>query len=265
MSSVLKVAAFQMATTDDVAENARKLHGAIDEAVQPPVGRAAESGAHVLIVPECALSGYLPRADLDLGAVARAQDELSSHAAERGLWLALGTTTRREGRLFNTALMYSPSGELAASYDKTHLTPQDEPVFAGGADLSVFKLGEWTAALQICFDMRFPENWRILRRQGAELVLHMSSASTGMGWKVPVRCRAAENGMFVVTVNDARAPQMMVSAICDPDGLHLARAAFNREMLITAELDRTKVKDDFLAARRTDLWDRPQHRKLLLE
>jgi predicted amidohydrolase len=58
---------------------------------------------------------------------------------------------------------------------------------------------------------------------------------------------------------------MMVSAICDPDGLHLARAAFNREMLITAELDRTKVKDDFLAARRTDLWDRPQHRKLLLE
>ncbi len=270
MSSVLKVAAFQMATTDDVAENARKLHGAIDEAVQPPVGRAAESGAHVLIVPECALSGYLPRADLDLGAVARAQDELSSHAAERGLWLALGTTTRREGRLFNTALMYSPSGELAASYDKTHLTPQDEPVFAGGADLSVFKIGEWTAALQICFDMRFPENWRILRRQGAELVLHMSSASTGMGWKVPVlngtmRCRAAENGMFVVTVNDARAPQMMVSAICDPDGLHLARAAFNREMLITAELDRTKVKDDFLAARRTDLWDRPQHRKLLLE
>ena len=136
--------------------------------------------------------------------------------------------------------------------------------------LPVFRVGEWKVGLQICFDMRFPENWRILRRQGAELILHLSNASTGAAWKVPVlegtvRCRAAENGMFVVSANDARPPQMMVSAICDPDGRHLACAKENREMIIYAELDRSAVKRDFLDARRTDLWSRPDLWRLLLE
>jgi len=262
MKSPLKVAALQMATGSDIAQNARKLHGAIDQ--------AAHAQAQLLVVPECALSGYLPRKDLDFGALADAQKEVVSHAAARGVWLALGTTTLRDGKWFNTALLFSPVGEVVASYDKTELTEADRAVFEPGSALPVFQVGEWQVGLQICFDMRFPENWRLLRRQGAELVLHLSNASTSAGWKVPVlegtvRCRAAENGMFVVSANDARAPQMLVSAICDPDGKHLACAEQNREMIITATLDRSAVKDDFLRARRTDLWSRPELWRLLLQ
>jgi len=117
--------------------------------------------------------------------------------------------------------------------------------------------------------MRFPENWRILRRRGAELVIHLSNASLGEGWKVPVlegavRSRAAENGMFVVSANDARRPQMMVSAICDPNGCDLARAPQDQEAIIYGELDRPAVKTGFLEARRTDLWAQPENRDLLL-
>ncbi len=262
MKSPLKVAVLQMATSDDIAQNAQKLHAAIDE--------AADGGAALLVVPECSLCGYLPKPQLDFGALQEAQDDLVAHCVARRIWFALGTTTRREGKWFNTALLFSREGDLAASYDKTELMPGDVGVFEPGDDLPVFRIGEWTVGLQICFDMRFPENWRILRRQGAELILHLSNASAGAGWKLPVldgtmRCRAAENGMLVVSANDARSPQMMVSAICDADGRHLACAEANREMMITATLDRATVKDDYLRARRTDLWGRPQFRSLLLQ
>lgn len=262
MKSPLKVAALQMATSDVIAENASRLGAAIDQ--------AAQAGANLLVVPECALSGYLPQPGLDFAALRQAQDSLVTRAAGRGLWLALGTTTRRKGKWFNSALLFSPGGKLVASYDKTQLTEGDARLFTPGSALPVFQVGNWKVGFQICFDMRFPENWRILRRLGAELILHLSNASTGAGWKTPVlggtiRCRAAENGLFIVSANDARRPQMLVSAICDPDGRHLACARKNREMMITATLDRSAVKEDFLRARRTDLWRRPEFRKLLLQ
>jgi len=262
MKSPLSVAAFQMATSNDVAQNASKLRVAVDE--------AADAGAELLVVPECALSGYPPQKNLDFDALAGAQTDVTSHAAEKGLWFALGTTTRRGEQWFNTALLFSPEGNLVASYDKTELIEVDRPIFAPGTELPVFRVGEWTLGLQICFDMRFPENWRILRLQGAQLILHLSNASGSGGWKVPVlegtmRCRAAENGMFVVCANDARSPQMLVSAICDPHGRHLASAEENREMIIYAQLDRSAVREDYLKARRTDLWSRPEFRSLLLE
>jgi predicted amidohydrolase len=257
----VKVAVLQMATSADPEGNAAKVGQALQD--------ADARGARLLVVPECALSGYLPARDLDFDALAAAEARVVEQVADVGLWLALGTTRLRDGSRRNTAVLYCPGGEVVGSYEKTHLTGADTPVFEPGDELPVFPLDDWTVGLQICFDMRFPENWRILRRKGAELIIHLSNASRSAAWKVPVlegavRSRAAENGMFVASANDARAPQMMVSAVCDPDGRDLARAAENEETLLVAELDRSGVKDDFLAVRRTDLWDRPEHRRLLL-
>ena len=262
MKSPLKAAALQMATSRSICRNVEKLCAAVDE--------AAHADADLLVVPECALSGYPPARNLDFDLLQEAQQNVAAHAASKQLWLALGTTTRRGDAWFNTALLFSPTGERVASYDKTELMPNERAVFTPGDALTAVRVGEWKVGLQICFDMRFPESWRILRRQGAELVLHLSNASGGDAWKVPVldgtvRCRAAENGMFVVSANDARRPQMMVSAVCDPDGKHLACAEENREMIIYAELDRTALRTDFLDARRTDLWSRPELWRLLLE
>ena len=262
MNSPLPVAAYQMATAFDVRENARKIHEAIDE--------CAAGHSRLLVTPECALSGYLPPPDLDFDLLRELEAEIVAHAADADLYLALGTTTERNGDWLNTAKLFSPTGRPLATYDKTELTGADKGVFAPGKDLPVFEIGNWTVGLQICFDMRFPENWRILRQQGATVILHLSSASRSSGWKVPVlegtiRCRAAENGMFVVSANDAREPQMLVSAICDPVGKHLAHAEENREMIIEATLDASELTEEYLSCRRTDLWNRPEYRRLLLE
>ncbi len=261
MRDSLRVAVFQMETAFDVGQNAGKIHAALD--------RARDEEAELLLVPECALSGYLPEPDLDFDALRQAEGELASHGAEAGVWLALGTTRSEGPEWFNAVRLYSPAGQVAAVYDKTHLTGDDQETFAAGDALPVFRTGAWTVGIQVCFDMRFPENWRILRRKGAELVIHLSNASRSAPWKVPVlagtvRSRAAENGMFVASANDARAPQMMVSAIYDPDGKELASAPENEEAMIFADLDRSLVKTDFLEHRRTDLWNRPENRSLLL-
>ncbi len=261
MKPVLRAAALQMCTSDDIARNADRICSAIEE--------ARDGGADLLVTPECALSGYPPPADLDFDALVEAEARLAESASAAGLWLAFGTTRRRSERWLNSAVLLSPAGEGLAEYGKTHLFGDDTEHFHAGERLPVFPCGEWTVGLQICFDMRFPENWRILRLKGAELVLHLSNASRSAAWKVPVlegavRSRAAENGMFVVSANDARPPQMMVSSICGPDGRDLARAAENEETLIFAELDRSAVKDEFLRLRRTDLWNRPENRSLLL-
>jgi predicted amidohydrolase len=250
-----------MATAADPSLNARKIRDALDA--------AAGAGAELLVVPECALSGYLPARNLDFAALAAAERKLAEEVRRVGIWLAYGTARREDDQCLNTALLLDPRGEQVARYDKTHLTRDDRGVFAPGGDLPVFRAGAWKLAIQICFDMRFPENWRILRRKGAQVALHLSNASRSDAWKVPVlegavRSRAAENGMFVVSANDARRPQMMVSAICDPDGEDLARAPENEEVIIYAELDRSAVKQDFLELRRTDLWDTDENRRMLL-
>ena len=261
MKSPLKAAAFQMAISSDVAQNAAKIHDALE--------RSAAEQAQLLVVPEGSLSGYPHGQDVDVEAAAAAEAELVAHASRAGLWLALGTTRRTLEGLWNTALLFSPAGELVLSYDKTHLTRSDRDVFMPGQELPIAQAGDWTVALQICYDMRFPENWRILRRKGAELVIHLVTASRGGAWKVPVlegavRSRAAENGMFVLSANDARAPQMMVSCACDPDGKDLMRAPVDEECLLFAELDRSLLATQHVEDRRTDLWSRPEHRDLLL-
>jgi len=256
---MLTVAALQMRTTFDLEANARRLHTAIADA----------AGVDLLVTPECALCGYLPKADIDLALLRALQDEIVAHAAEAGMHLVLGTTRVEDDRWFNTALLFSPTGALIGHYDKTHLFDGDKEVFAPGDALPVFRLGDWTIGMQICFDMRFAENWCILRGKGAELIVQPTNASCDAAWRVPVlggaiRTRAADNGVYVVCANDARTPQMMVSAICDPNGCDLARAPENEEALLIAKLDRTKIDPTIHNQRRTDLWSRPEHRDLLL-
>ncbi len=120
MDSPLTAAAFQMATGFDVQENARKI--------QDAVANAAGCGADLLVVPECALSGYLPSKDLDFGVLEEAEQRLAGAAAEAGIYLALGTTRPGDGLWRNTALLYSPEGRQIARYDKTHGTGGDNAV-----------------------------------------------------------------------------------------------------------------------------------------
>lgn len=250
----MKVAAYQMRVTADVEGNFRNIRGAIR--------RAARQGARVLVLPECALSGYPPlhyksTADIDTLRIAELNSEVCDLARQHSIWVILGTILMSSEGLLNSALVISDAGEIVGQYDKLHLMGGDRKFFAPGVGARVFDIAGVPTGLLICYDMRFPEAFRYLRERGAKVIVVILNACGGETWKLPVlegtfRCRAAENTCFVVAVNAAGPLQMATSRICDPLGLDLAAAKKETQQMIFADIDPTLTKQGYFHDRRTD-------------
>jgi predicted amidohydrolase len=242
-ASVLRVAAAQMMVSDSLSRNL--------ETILCVLQREAGRGIELLLFPETALSGY----SVNLGrvrppeewpAIQAALQAVSNAARQHGIWVIVGCDAWDDGAWVNRLYAFAPTGELAAHYDKVHLTADDARCYRPGKRDVVFELHGIRVGLQICYDVRFPEGYRSLLDQGAQLVLHPFCAASGGTWKIPVlaahlRSRAAENGVFVVAANAAGPLQMVVSQIVDPDGLILAQANQDHEEVIEATLDLAQV------------------------
>lgn len=257
----ITVAAAQMNVTGDHAKNKDKIIGCMSE--------ASGRGVDVLVFPECALSGYppvdIPSLDnLDPELIDGYLDEIRDSAARHRMWVCLGTAAFRKENWYNSALLISREGEIAAEYSKIHLCESDAVCFTQGNSLPVVSLEGIPVGMQICFDVRFPESWRVLKAKGAKVLLHLVNASEGdkwgMLWKLPIynstiRSRAAENAYFVVSANDSGPLQFAQSMIVDPEGMLLALANQEREEIISAELALNRVSDEWFKQRRTDLYE----------
>jgi predicted amidohydrolase len=139
-----------------------------------------------------------------------------------------------------------------------------------GAEIVTAELGELTAGLTVCYDLRFPELFRILALRGARLLLVPSAFTTATGrdhWEVLLRARAIENQAFVLAPNQVgQAPPHFDSfghsAIVDPWGTVLASAS-DEECFIAADLDlaaQDRVRESLpsLANRRPQAYAWPQ-------
>ena len=210
----MKVAAIQMVSSSSVAANCR--------AARRLLAQAAAQGAEVAVLPEYfCLMGF---EDTDKLQVAEQpgqgflQDFLAQCAREFRLWIAGGTLPLETGqpgeegtRVYNSTLVYDPTGQRVARYDKMHLfrfadgqrtfdetrvlRPGIEPVTFDlpSADGSTYRVG-----LSICYDLRFPELYRLLK---ADLLLVPSAFTfvTGQAhWEVLLRARAIENLAYVL-------------------------------------------------------------------
>jgi predicted amidohydrolase len=247
---VLRAAAVQLTATPDKARNL--------ETADRLVRRAAADGARLVVLPEKwsvlghgedLRSGAEP---LDGPAVTWAREA----ARELGIDLVAGSVSERvegEEKLRNTSLHIGADGEVQATYRKVHMfdvevdgtvyresaheEPGDEVVLSATAD--GVELG-----LTVCYDVRFPELYRILAIRGARIVTVPAAftlATTRDHWEVLVRARAIENQSFVIAANQVGEHVEGLrsggrSLIVDPWGLVLAQAA-DAETVITADLD----------------------------
>ncbi len=218
---------------------------------------AAAAGAQLVVLPEkwsvlgpgaVVRDGAEP---LDGPAISWAREA----AAELGIDLIAGSVAERvpgEAKGHNTSVHVGPAGEVRAVYRKVHMfdvevdgtvyreseheAPGDEPVLTEAAGVEV--------GMTVCYDLRFPELFRILAVRGARVLVVPSAftlATTRDHWETLLRARAIENQAFVVAANQIgeHAPGLRSggrSMIVDPWGLVLA-AAPDREMVITADLD----------------------------
>jgi deaminated glutathione amidase len=246
----VRAAAIQLNASDDVERNL--------ETADRLVRRAARLGAELIVLPETwtvigareqMIAGAQP---LDGPAISWAR----ATAAELGADLIAGSMSeRRDGDqpLSNTSVHLEPSGEIAAIYRKIHLFDVEidgavygeASIYQPGSEIVTTTLADGTrTGLSICFDLRYPELYRILALRGAELVTVPSAftlRTTRDHWEVLLRARAIENQCFVVAPNQiGEHPGGLRSGgrslIIDPWGVVLAGAS-DGEGVIVAELD----------------------------
>ena len=223
------------------------------------VRAAAADGAELVVLPERldirgASADYAAGAEpLDGRPVSWAREL----ARELAIDLVAGSVAeRREGheRVSNTSVHVGRDGEIRAVYRKIHMfdvevggveyresehsEPADELVLsemANGVSLG----------LTICYDLRFPELYRILALRGARVITVPANFTRVTGeahWEVLLRARAIENQVFVIAPGQGRRPgpegdSYGNSMIVDPWGEVLARAPMEGDCFIAAELD----------------------------
>ena len=256
MPDLIRVACVQLTTRADKAANLEKT--------ERLVAKAAASGADVVLLPEKwnAIGGV----DTLHEAAETIEDgesvaAMRGWASRHGITLVGGSITeQREGRekLSNTSLVFDSDGELAAVYRKIHLfdvdvgghsyreseaeEPGEEPVVA--------RLEGWPIGLTVCYDVRFPELYRILALGGAELVTvpaHFTLHTGRDHWHVLLRARAIENQLYVAAaaqVGETLPGKQSYgrSIVVDPWGIVLAQAV-DEETVVAAELDRDRLRE----------------------
>ncbi|ALO94937.1 acyltransferase [Streptomyces corchorusii] len=213
-----------------------------------------QSGADLVVLPELWTTGAF--AFEEFGRAAEplegpTYEAMAKAASDAGVWLHAGSLPERDpdGTLYNTSLLFSPSGEPAAAYRKIHRFGFDkgEAVLMGaGRDLVTARLPGTTLGLATCYDLRFPELFRGLVDAGAETLVIPAGwpERRRAHWTLLARARAVENQAFVLACGTAGThagvPQAGHSIVVDPWGEVLAEAGPGEEVL-TVDLDPAKV------------------------
>jgi predicted amidohydrolase len=269
----LRAAVVQLNSNNDKARNL--------EAAERLVRAAAAGGAELVALPEKwnllaggeeLLAGAEPLDGPSLGAA-------RGWARELGIHLLAGSISEQGGdRAFNTSVLIGPDGEDLAVYRKIHMFDVDVGGVAyresdheeAGTEIVTAALGDTVLGLSVCYDLRFPELYRILAVRGARVVTVPSAFTLATGrdhWEVLLRARAIENQAFVLAPNQVgEAPPHFSSygrsAIVDPWGVVLATAP-DEECFAAAELDfaaQDRVRESLpsLANRRPQAYAWPQ-------
>ncbi|MDN3261800.1 carbon-nitrogen family hydrolase [Streptomyces sp. CSDS2] len=212
-----------------------------------------QSGADLVVLPELWTTGAFAYEEFGREAEpleGPTYEVMAKAASDAGVWLHAGSIPERdpEGPLYNTSLVFSPSGELAAAYRKIHRFGFDkgEAVLMGaGRDLVTVRLPDTTLGLATCYDLRFPELFRALADAGAETLVIPAGwpERRRAHWTLLAQARAVENQAFVLACGTAGThagvPQAGHSIVVDPWGEVLAEAGPGEEVL-TVDIDPAK-------------------------
>lgn len=166
---------------------------------------------------------------------------LAELAADLNIWLLPGSVCERseDRSLFNTALAFSPQGELVAWYRKVFPWRPYEP-YAPGDKFVVFDApGIGRLGFSICYDTWFPEVARHLAWMGAEVIVNPVQTTTSDRAQevVLTRANAIVNQVFVVSINAAGDVGTGHSLIADPEGRILVEAPGSGSTVLTDVLD----------------------------
>jgi len=242
-----------MCSTDDVAANLAAAGASLAE--------AADAGATWVALPEN--FAFMRREGQPYPCAQDVDGEIIGHvrawARRHGAWILAGSFPERSPdggpRVFNTSVLVSDRGEIAAVYRKIHLfdvdlaergggTFQESATIAPGDEVVVAKTPFGGVGLSVCYDVRFPELYRAMSAQDVRFLTVPAAFAPETGrdhWEVLLRARAIENLAYVVAPtqwgrHSADRSSHGRAMIVDPWGVVMARAP-DRPCVILADCD----------------------------
>lgn len=242
----MKVATCQFGVGPDIAANCARICEYI---------RAAEEeGADIVHFPECALSGY---ASIDFESfkgydwklLQSETEKVLTLAGELGIWVVLGSSHRltEPNKPHNCLYLIGPEGTIVDRYDKRFCTPVDVDNYTPGDRFVNFEIHGVKCALLICFDLRFPELYRQLYKQGVQCVFQSFYNARQLGPSIhseimrqTMQCRAATNYMWISMTNSSAWFSPYPSCFIRPDGKIVRELGQNVEGMMINTVDVNK-------------------------
>lgn len=254
----MKIAAIQMQSGLDPEANLAAL--------EPMLAEAAAAGAHYVLTPEVTM--IFPENREQLRSVAAPFEGhpqlqcVAELAREHGMFVHIGSLAvpLSDGRFANRSVLFSPEGEIAATYDKIHLFDatiaglnayRESATYRAGEVAVTAQVGEARLGFAICYDMRFPRLFNSLANAGATLLAVPAAFTVPTGeahWHVLLRARAIETGSYVIAAAqggqhaNGRATYGH-SIIIDPWGRIVAELEHDRPGVLLADIDLARVTD----------------------
>jgi len=206
-AAALNVAIIQMNSQDDKQANIAAALDLID--------RAAETRARLVALPE--VWPYLGPDDANRDQAETIPGPITELLAQRarrhGIYIHGGSiyeTRSSDPRMFNTTVVIDPTGEIIARYSKIHMFDvvldgvaeyQESATVTPGDEVTITEIDGVLVGLAICYDLRFPELFRILALKGAQAIMLPAAFTLMTGrdhWETLIRARAIENGLYMI-------------------------------------------------------------------
>ena len=239
---------------------------------------AAADGAGMVLLPEMYVCPY---AGSDFLTAAEPADGpantlMSKLAGELGITLFAGSIPELEnGHIYNSCFVFGPDGRLLGRHRKVHLFDvavkngisfKESHVLTAGDSITVVETPFGHVGVAVCFDIRFPEQFRIMAEHGAKLAVLPAAFNMTTGpahWELALRSRAVDNQLYIAACSSARDEKAKYAAwghscVIGPWGDRIA-GLDEKPGMVSVEID-TRVVDTvreelpILSARRTDLY-----------
>lgn len=271
MKDNFRIGLCQMKVLDDKMLNLGKAIDMID--------RAAKEGVEMVILPEmfnCPYDTNKFKAYAESRDSSKSLKAISTAAKNHGVYLVAGSIPELlDGKIYNSCFIFDRKGQIIDVHRKMHLFDVDIPdiefkesdTITPGNRVTVVDTDPIKIGVAICYDMRFPELFRLMALKGADIMVVPGAFNMTTGpahWKTTVRARAIDNQTYVAAVSPARNTNLSYvayghSIIVDPWGTVMGEAGYGEE-IICATIDISYLKNvreelPLLKNRRTDIYE----------
>jgi predicted amidohydrolase len=244
---ILKVATCQFGVNRSIKQNSRSICTFLR--------KAGKAGAEIVHFSECALSGYVGTdfpnfQGYDWDLLKQETLKIMFLAKELGLWVVLGSTHRltKPNKPHNSLYLIDPKGKIADRYDKRFCTPGDLRRMSPGSRFVNFRINGVKCSLLICFDLRFPELYRELYKEGVNCIFQSFYNARQSGPSIhthimrqTMQAHAACNYFWVSMSNSSGYYAPYPSCFIQPDGKIIGQLKSNRPGIMVNTVDLKKV------------------------